>query len=142
MGAALEGSSEHLAQTEGEKANSKCKFARKDLGHHIGEGTIKPQQAKVVALLEKERPRSCSPTWDLLVTIGGYSTIAAPLTELTRKKQPDQLHWKEVHQKAFEELRQRLSSAPVLIAPDHNLPFILSTDASGVGIGAILEQEW
>jgi hypothetical protein len=59
---------------------------------------------------------------------------------LTAKNKPDRLGWKKTHQEAFEELRRRLVTSSILIAPDHNKPFQL-TDASTVAIGAVLEQE-
>ena len=130
---------------------AKCKFARRSLeflGHRIGRGLISPLEAKVKALMEKRRPETKRELQSYLGSTGyyrrfvkDYSRIAAPLTNLTAKNQPDKLCWQEEHQIAFEELKCRLSAAPILIAPDHAKPFQLSTDASTVAIGAVLEQE-
>ena len=49
--------------------------------------------------------------------------------------------WKEEQQKVFEYLKQRLIEAPILIHPDFNKPFIIFTDASAIGLGAILSQK-
>jgi len=54
---------------------------------------------------------------------------------------PEKLEWTSQHQTAFEGLKDALATAPVLIAPQLEKPFILCTDASGQGIGAVLEQE-
>jgi hypothetical protein len=67
-----------------------------------------------------------------------FADIAKPLTELTKKDQIWQ--WSSECQKAFEGLKHKLSNPPVLAFSDMSLPFILSTDASQVGIGAILFQ--
>ena len=73
--------------------------------------------------------------------IPNYSSEAATLSDLTRKTHPEKLVWLPVHQAAFYKLKLALTRAPVLTAPNPDLPFILSTDASGVWhIGAVLEQ--
>ena len=67
-----------------------------------------------------------------------FATIARPLHRLTEKTAP--FEWTNLCQGAFEELRRRLTSAPVLAYPNSVDPFILDTDASDTGIGAILSQ--
>ena len=68
----------------------------------------------------------------------GFSKIANPLFALTKKDVP--YIWKDDCQQAFDELKDRLTKAPVLIYPDFSERFILETDASGVGLGAVLSQ--
>jgi hypothetical protein len=63
---------------------------------------------------------------------------AKALTVLTRKDK--KFTWGQKPQEAFETLKDRLCTASVLSYPDFKLPFILATDASGTGIGAILSQ--
>jgi hypothetical protein len=67
-----------------------------------------------------------------------FAELAKPLTTLTRKDQ--QFTWDSSQQDVFESLKERLCSAPVLAFPDFKLPFILTTDAPKVAIGAILSQ--
>ncbi|CAM5169467.1 unnamed protein product, partial [Eretmochelys imbricata] len=69
------------------------------------------------------------------------SQIAAPLTDLTKKKQPNAVQWTEECQKAFNQLKATLTSDPVLRAPDFDKPFLVTTDASKRGLGAVLMQE-
>src|SRR5205085_11968746 len=67
-----------------------------------------------------------------------FSKVAEPLTNLTRKNIP--YEWSEACQGAFELLKQYLVTTPILAFPDFSKPFILSTDASGVGLGGVLSQ--
>ena len=69
------------------------------------------------------------------------SVIAAPLTDLTKKGQPNNIVWGESQENAFRALIKSLSEAPILKLPDFNKPFILQTDAADAGIGAVLLQE-
>ncbi|CAF1569972.1 unnamed protein product, partial [Didymodactylos carnosus] len=67
-----------------------------------------------------------------------FATIAKPLTRLLAKDKP--FIWTDVEQASFEALRTALITAPVLAQPNFSQPFRLYTDASNVGIGAILGQ--
>ena len=69
-----------------------------------------------------------------------YATIAEPLTELTRKNLPERVEWNNKAELAFQKLKRMLISAPLMKNPDFNRTFILQTDASGVGVGAVLSQ--
>ena len=67
-----------------------------------------------------------------------YTTIAKRLHRLTEKNAP--FKWISASQEAFENLCQRLVSSPTLAFPDYSKPFLLDTDASDSGIGAVLSQ--
>ncbi len=71
--------------------------------------------------------------------IPGFSTVAAPLTNLTR--QGVDLVWDDACEGAFQTLKAALVTAPILTYPTREGHFVLSMDASDVGIGAVLEQE-
>ena len=68
-----------------------------------------------------------------------YSGIGAPITELLKKDK--EFTWTDKQQQAFETLKMALTTAPVLLLPDPKLPFMIMTDASGVAIGASLNQD-
>jgi len=74
--------------------------------------------------------------------IADYATIASPLTDLTRKSVPNKVSWEICHQDAFDRLRNALASKPILKLPDMNKEFIVQTDASDIGLGAVLLQVW
>ena len=63
-----------------------------------------------------------------------YSTIAALLSELTKKAKPNKVIWEEKHENSFIELKSALNKAPILRLPDVNREFVLQTDPSDVGI--------
>ena len=71
--------------------------------------------------------------------IPNFAKIANPLHMLTR--QDVTFQWTSVCQSAFDRLKELLSSPPVLAYPDFSKKFLLHTDASGLGLGAVLEQE-
>ncbi|CAM4672458.1 unnamed protein product [Lepidochelys kempii] len=118
------------------------------LGHQVGQGTISPLQAKVDAIQKWPVPKSKEQVQSFLGLAGyyrrfvpHYSQIAAPLTDLTKKKQPNAVQWTGKCQKAFNKLKATLMSDPVLRAPDFDKPFLVTTDASERGVGAVLMQK-
>jgi len=72
--------------------------------------------------------------------VPNFATIATPLTNLLRKKQPQQVQWTPECETAFEQLKANLTHSPVLKVPEVNKPYIVYTDASDVGLGATLSQ--
>lgn len=79
-----------------------------------------------------ELPRACRRF------IHHYAAIAGPLTDLLRK---DYFSWSSTAQIAFDTLKSKLGSTPVLALPDFTQEFQLETDESGQGIGAVLSQK-
>lgn len=121
------------------------------LGHEISHGKIKPLREKTVAIDQCPRPQTLKELQHFLGLAQYYrrfiknlSSIACPLFELTRKDGVDikgHLLLDEKAEQAFCELKQALKSSAVLALPDFTKPFFLDTDACGVGVGAVLEQE-
>ncbi|WMV60292.1 hypothetical protein MTR67_053677 [Solanum verrucosum] len=70
--------------------------------------------------------------------VSGFSTIASPLTKLTQKTVKFQ--WSEACEKSFQELKKRLTTAPVLTLPEGTQGFVVYCDASRVGLGCVLMQ--
>ena len=67
------------------------------------------------------------------------------MTDLTKRDRPNSIRdWQDQHEKAFQTLKNRLTSSPILRLPvsQNGMPFVLRTDASDVGIGAVLLQEF
>jgi hypothetical protein len=71
--------------------------------------------------------------------IKDYSKIACPLLDLTKQATP--WHWEDPQQQAFEELRDKMVSKPVLRQPNFDKVFYLQTDALKYGVGAVLSQD-
>ena len=71
--------------------------------------------------------------------VAGFSKVAGPLFTLIRKDSP--FVWSPACQEAFDALKRILTEAPVLAFPDFSKEFLLETDASGAGLGAVLAQK-
>ena len=128
---------------------AKCEFAKATvtfLGHVVGQGSVKPIDAKVVAVCKFPQPENKKQLMRFLGMAGYYrkfcpkfSTIAEPLTRLLSKKV--KFVWTQECQDSFDKIKAMLGSAPVLSAPRFDLPFKLAVDASDVAAGAVLLQE-
>ncbi|XP_065416479.1 uncharacterized protein LOC135974099 [Chrysemys picta bellii] len=129
----------------------KCRIAWQEtnyLGYTVGGGRVKPLVGKVQALLDCPTPSTKRHVRQFLGLVGYYrrfipqfATIAASLTGLLTKDSPRQVRWSPECEAAFQTLQKCLCQEPVLYSPDFKRPFILQTDASGVGLGAVLSQE-
>ena len=118
------------------------------LGHRVSSEGLKPKLDSVDKILETSIPTTKKQVRSFLGLIGFYrkyipnfAAIASPLTDLTRKGSPNEVEWSDIQQKAFDALKAIIASPPILKLPDFNHVFILQTDASNVGIGAMLLQE-
>ena len=125
---------------------SKCAFGKTNITHLGFQYDVKgvsPSADRIRTVLNWPVPKS---TKELRSFLGltnfyrrfvcNYTDIAAPLTDLTSSKVT--FTWSPQHQEAFDSLCQALTSPPILDYPTHDDCFILTTDASDVGIGAIL----
>ena len=120
---------------------TKVKF----LGHVIFEHGISMDPSKIEAIVDWERPRNVADIRSFLGLVGYYmkfvkdfSNIAAPLTRLIKKNV--RFEWDEDCELAFQELKNRLTSAPVLVIPNSDEPYEVYADASGRGLGCVLVQ--
>ncbi|KAK6177726.1 hypothetical protein SNE40_015771 [Patella caerulea] len=119
------------------------------LGHFVGQRVIRPMENKIESIKQAEPPKTKKQLQSFLGLVGYYrqfvpnfSAVAVPLTDLTRKGQPNKLEWGNAQNAAFISLKQVLSNSPVLRLPDFTKTFILRTDASGTGLLGILLQEF
>ncbi|XP_056850923.1 uncharacterized protein LOC108825184 [Raphanus sativus] len=127
---------------------SKCTFGGtriEYLGHFISHDGVSTDPTKIKAVEEWPQPKHQKHLRSFLGLanyyrrfIQGYSIIARPLTIMLRK---DGFAWNTEASDAFHLLKQALISAPVLALPDFSKTFIVETDASNTGIGAILMQD-
>ena len=124
---------------------SKCQFAVTEctyLGHIVGNGVIKPEEGKLRAVEQFPQPKTKKEIRSIVGLSGYYRqfTIAVPLINMTRKSEPEKVIWSPQCTKAFSKLKELVLSAPVMMNPDFSCPFILQTDVSEVGVGAVLSQ--
>ena len=127
---------------------SKCAFclpAVEYLGHLLSDVGISVEQTKVDAIKTWLVPRCKTDVQSFLGMVNFYrrfimncARISRPLTQLTGNTP---FTWDNKTQEAFELLKQALCTAPVLRTFDPHLPIVVTTDASGFAIGAVLEQD-
>ena len=138
-----------LLQKESLFANlSKCLFGVSEidyLGHTINGSGVHMERDKVQAVLEWQQPHNIRQLRGFLGLTGyyrrfirNYASLAAPLTDLLKK---DTFCWNDKAAEAFHGLKRAITSQPVLVLPNFDMPFEIETDASGVGIGAVLSQQ-
>ncbi|WVZ51318.1 LOW QUALITY PROTEIN: hypothetical protein U9M48_002472 [Paspalum notatum var. saurae] len=128
---------------------SKCDLRIEEvkfLGHVISNGGIAVDQSKVSEVQNWKIPEDVKGIRSFLGLAGyyrrfieGFSKIAKPMTALLEKN--IKFQWTSACQKAFEELKKRLTTAPVLTFPDMHKPFSVYCDASRLGLGCVLMQE-
>ncbi|KAL4101321.1 hypothetical protein QTP88_021341 [Uroleucon formosanum] len=127
---------------------TKCEFLKQQcmyLGHIISENGIQPDPEKIKSVFQFPIPASVKEIKSFLGLSGyyrkfikSYSLISKPMTNLLRKDVT--FNWDTSCQEAFDKLKNILCSEPILQYPDFTKPFIVTTDASGKALGAILSQ--
>ncbi len=129
----------------------KCEFMLRELdflGHKITDKGIMPDEKKVKAIRDWPAPQNDKEAQSFLGLanyyrrfIQNYSKIAKPMIEFANKAR----EWDEECVKAFEELKQRLSSEPILVVPQipqkGDRMFVVTTDACDISLGATLEEK-
>ncbi|GBG72364.1 hypothetical protein CBR_g11942 [Chara braunii] len=127
----------------------KCEFGHTKilyLGHEVSTEGIRAEDAKVASIRDWPRPRTVTEVRSFLGMCGyyrnfvkNYSTVASPLIDLARLDMP----WdrSDECEGAFKRLKHALMNHEVLMVPDPQKPFIVTTDASQYGIGVVLAQQ-
>ena len=122
------------------------------LAHHVSKDGVKPSHKDVASILECPIPKTFTDIHSFTGAVGqyrhfikGFTRIVVPLYYLTsgenkdKKSQPVTLTPEALE--AFQTLKDKCMQAPVLAFPDFKKPFLLETDASGKGLGAVLFQK-
>ncbi|GJV87490.1 putative reverse transcriptase domain-containing protein [Tanacetum coccineum] len=127
---------------------SKCEFwipKVQFLGHVIDSEGIHVDPAKIESIKDWTSPKSPTEIRQFLGLVGyyrrfieGFSKIAKPMTKLTQKKV--KFEWGDKQEAAFQLLKQKLCSAPILALPEGSKDFIAYCDASKKGLGVVLMQ--
>ncbi len=128
---------------------SKCQWLKnsvKFLGHIVSKEGVAVDPQKVQSVSSFPVPLNKTDVRSFLGLTSYYRRFipefarrSKPLADLTKKK--CLFNWTEEVQKSFDDLKQCLTTTPILRCPDFNLPFKLYTDACDYGIGAVLAQE-
>ena len=127
---------------------SKCHFFKREvvfLGHIISESGISTDPAKIESIQNWKTPTNVHEVRSFMGLcsyyrrfIKNFSDIAQPITKLTCKGQA--FIWSANCQLAFDKLKEQLTKSPIMAYPREDCIFILDTDASNFGIGAVLSQ--
>jgi RNase H-like domain found in reverse transcriptase/Reverse transcriptase (RNA-dependent DNA polymerase)/Integrase zinc binding domain/Integrase core domain len=127
----------------------KSRFCRPEItyvGYTLDENGLKPNTDKVSAILNLPTPKTLRDVRGIIGMAGWYrrfipnhSTVMAPITDLT-KNPTKKFTWTEEANKALLKLKTLLTAEPILTMPDYEKEFTLFTDASDIGVGAMLAQ--
>ena len=115
------------------------------LGHIVSEEGIATDPEKTESIRKWHRPSNVTELRSFLGLCSYYrrfvpefASIARPLIKLTEKS--SQFEWTDDQEESWRILKEKLMSPPILKYPDPEVPFVLDTDASDFGIGAVLSQ--
>jgi hypothetical protein len=128
--------------------SSFCQSTVTYLGYTIGAHGVSTDPSKTETISKYPLPRSKKELQGFLGLCNYYrnfvphfSSLAAPLYVATEHSQPTTVDWSPLRLESFAALKQSLVQAPILAHPDFAKPFKVQTDASEVGLGAVLSQE-
>ena len=123
----------------------KCEFGQvkiQFLGHLVIKKGLQPLPDTCKTVQEFPRPKTIKQVlsfWGLSgyfrCFVKDHSTKATPLTNLTKKD--IKVEWTDLCQKAFDQLKEALTTPPILAFPQYNDPFVLATDASDESVGMV-----
>lgn len=127
----------------------KCRFCLSELkylGYVVDHNGLRVDPEKVEAIINIPVPRSQKAVRQFCGTaswyrrfIENFASRMHPLTMLLKKKQ--RFEWTDAAQQAFLDIRSCLVKAPILSCPDFSKEFVISCDASGIGLGAVISQQ-
>ena len=134
---------------------SKCAFFRDRiayLGHIVSKEGIEVDPSKITAIQKWPRPNTVTDVRSFLgftnyyrKFMHQYAQISKPLNDLTSgenaKRKNKTVEWTEEHQKSFDHLKDLSTKSPILAYANYKKPFIVYTDASEKGLGAVLSQK-
>ncbi|GBG61440.1 hypothetical protein CBR_g21785 [Chara braunii] len=139
---------DHLRAAKYKANRDKREFAKQELaylGHYVAPKGICPLADKIQAIVDWLEPRCMTDVRSFMGLAGyyqrfvkSYSKVAAPLSRLQSPKVP--FEFDDAARGAFNTLKAAMQDAPALRIYDPTLPTQVTTDASGYGIGAVLEQ--
>ena len=134
---------------------SKCEVFKSEinyLAHHVSQKGVLPSKKNLESIAQCPPPVMYTKVKSFVGLVGhyrcfikGFAKIAAPLYDLTsgdnKDKKPEHVNLSPEAREAFDRLKAACLQAPILSFPDFNKPFLLETDASGRGLGAVLSQK-
>ena len=146
---------DHLREHGLKLKPSKCEVFKTEinyLAHHVSKKGVLPSKKNLQAIAECLPPDTYTRVKSFVGLIGhyrhfikGFANIAAPLYDLTsgenKDKRSEHLDLSPEAHEAFDRLKAACLQAPILSFPDFAKPFLLETDASGKGLGAVLSQK-
>ena len=146
---------EKLAEAGLRLKPSKCEFFRTELrylGHVVSAKGIATDDKKIKAIVKWPRPETVTEVRSFLgfcnyyrKFIHQYAMIAKPLYKLisgdNASKKKSRIQWNDDCETAFKYLKEKCSTTPILAYANYKKPFKIHTDASEIGLGAVLYQE-
>ncbi|XP_070007395.1 uncharacterized mitochondrial protein AtMg00860-like [Nicotiana sylvestris] len=113
------------------------------LGHKISKNVIEVDKAKIGVISKLPPPTSVNGVWSFLSHIGFYehfckdiSKVVNPLRKLLEKDA--KLHFNDDCMRAFELINHKLTTTPIITAPNWSIPFELMCDTRDVAVGTVL----